>query len=98
MHASAHAAARVHAHPYERDACMQVDDAHTISVRAAAGTALRFSFSGVGDALSQEEVFTRVARPIADACLDGYNGTIFAYGQTGALRHSASARARRESE
>ena len=29
-------------------------------------------------------MFNRIAKPIADSCMQGYNGTIFAYGQTGA--------------
>lgn len=32
---------------------------------------------------SQEDVYEQVARPIIDGVLDGYNGTLFAYGQTG---------------
>jgi kinesin family protein 5 len=32
---------------------------------------------------TQEEVYDQVARPIIDGVLDGYNGTLFAYGQTG---------------
>lgn len=32
---------------------------------------------------SQEEVYDSVCRPIVDSVLQGYNGTIFAYGQTG---------------
>ncbi len=31
----------------------------------------------------QEEIFEGVAQPVADQVLEGYNGTIFAYGQTG---------------
>lgn len=31
----------------------------------------------------QQELFEKIAKPIADSCLLGYNGTIFAYGQTG---------------
>ena len=31
----------------------------------------------------QEEVYTQTAYPIVDSVLEGYNGTIFAYGQTG---------------
>jgi kinesin family protein 3/17 len=31
----------------------------------------------------QVDVYNRVARPIVDNVLEGYNGTIFAYGQTG---------------
>ena len=44
-----------------------------------------FTFDQVGDgSTSQAEVFELVGRPLAGACLDGYNATIFAYGQTGA--------------
>ena len=28
----------------------------------------------------QHELFERIAKPIADSCLQGYNGSIFAYG------------------
>lgn len=33
--------------------------------------------------MSQKSVFDLVARPVVDRVLEGYNGTIFAYGQTG---------------
>ena len=43
-----------------------------------------FNFDYVAEeGTGQQEVFETIARPIADACLEGYNGTIFAYGQTG---------------
>jgi len=43
-----------------------------------------FEFSSVFDwNSSQQEVYDRVCRPIVDSVLEGYNGTIFAYGQTG---------------
>lgn len=32
--------------------------------------------------VSQEKVFNTVGRDVVDSCFDGYNGTIFAYGQT----------------
>eukprot|EP00742_Colponemidia_sp_Colp-10_P005079 GILJ01005425.1.p1 GENE.GILJ01005425.1~~GILJ01005425.1.p1 ORF type:complete len:1097 (-),score=197.52 GILJ01005425.1:131-3421(-) len=32
---------------------------------------------------SQEDVFNQVAKPVLDGVLNGFNGTIFAYGQTG---------------
>jgi hypothetical protein len=35
---------------------------------------------------SQGEVFTVSTQPIIDAVMEGFNGTIFAYGQTGILR------------
>lgn len=31
----------------------------------------------------QQQIFEEAAKPIADACLAGFNGTVFAYGQTG---------------
>ena len=34
-------------------------------------------------AAAQEELFHAVGRPLADACVAGYNVTVFAYGQTG---------------
>ena len=44
-----------------------------------------FNFDFVGDEdIHQETIFNTIARPIADGCLEGYNGSIFAYGQTGA--------------
>lgn len=43
-----------------------------------------FTFDSVFDSNStQRDVFNATARPIVDAVLNGYNGTIFAYGQTG---------------
>ena len=43
-----------------------------------------FTFDYVADEnTTQEDIFVRMAKPIADSCLQGYNGTIFAYGQTG---------------
>lgn len=43
-----------------------------------------FTFDFAGDEeTTQEEVFRAVGVPISEACMAGYNGTIFAYGQTG---------------
>ena len=33
---------------------------------------------------SQEQVYDAVAKPVVDGLFEGYNGTIFAYGQVGA--------------
>lgn len=44
----------------------------------------QFTFDAVFDGSSkQEDVFACVAQPIIDSVMNGYNGTIFAYGQTG---------------
>jgi kinesin family protein 3/17 len=43
-----------------------------------------FTFDSVYDWKSeQENIFTETAFPIIENVLEGYNGTIFAYGQTG---------------
>ncbi|XP_076621666.1 kinesin-like protein KIF6 [Colletes latitarsis] len=42
-----------------------------------------FSFFRIFEELAtQGDVFDNVARPVVESALDGYNGTIFAYGQT----------------
>ncbi|KAM7376607.1 hypothetical protein PAMP_006330 [Pampus punctatissimus] len=44
----------------------------------------KFRFQNVFDqAVKQEDIFEKIAKPVADSVLAGYNGTIFAYGQTG---------------
>lgn len=55
------------------------------SQRAGAAEEVKqFTFDAVFDVLStQEQVFATVAQPIIDCTMNGYNGTIFAYGQTG---------------
>lgn len=46
--------------------------------------AKQFTFDQVFDQNSQQDhVFNLVAQPIIDSVMSGYNGTIFAYGQTG---------------
>jgi hypothetical protein len=48
-------------------------------------TAATYAFDGVlGQDASQSDVYRDVAKPIVDDVLRGYNGTILAYGQTGA--------------
>jgi hypothetical protein len=43
-----------------------------------------FTFDSVfGDAATQAQVYNTTARPIVESVLKGYNGTVFAYGQTG---------------
>ncbi|XP_069017614.1 kinesin-like protein KIF3C [Embiotoca jacksoni] len=43
-----------------------------------------FTFDGVYDANSkQRDLYDESVRPLIDSVLDGFNGTIFAYGQTG---------------
>lgn len=48
-------------------------------------TTRRYTFDGVLDqGATQADVYREVAQPIVDDVLEGYNGTILAYGQTGA--------------
>ncbi|CAN0193041.1 unnamed protein product [Ectocarpus sp. 6 AP-2014] len=43
-----------------------------------------FTFDyAAGEDSTQEELFSEVGKPVTEACLEGYNGTIFCYGQTG---------------
>ena len=43
-----------------------------------------FTFDNVFDWTStQSEVYEETAKPIVESVLEGYNGTVFAYGQTG---------------
>lgn len=62
---------------------MQVDQG-TIFLERGFDTK-KFSFDFVGsEQIDQATIFNHIAKPIADSCMQGYNGTIFAYGQTGA--------------
>ncbi|KAL2082594.1 hypothetical protein ACEWY4_022412 [Coilia grayii] len=53
--------------------------------RAAQGELLKtFTFDAVYDASSkQSDLYDETVRPLIDSVLQGFNGTIFAYGQTG---------------
>eukprot|EP00854_Cymbomonas_tetramitiformis_P007919 gene7919-9406_t len=55
------------------------------STRAVQGKATRFSFDGVYDEKStSEEIYEAHIKRLTDAACQGLNGTVFAYGQTGA--------------
>eukprot|EP00698_Gefionella_okellyi_P000624 TRINITY_DN1055_c0_g1_i1.p1 TRINITY_DN1055_c0_g1~~TRINITY_DN1055_c0_g1_i1.p1 ORF type:complete len:1336 (-),score=302.71 TRINITY_DN1055_c0_g1_i1:6065-10072(-) len=63
--------------------CVRVDEA-TSSVLLSGPSGKVFSFDWVaGEHSSQADIFNRVGRTVADSCLSGSHGTIFAYGQTG---------------
>jgi kinesin family protein 3/17 len=43
-----------------------------------------FSFDAVfGETSTQRQVYDTCAAPVVESVLNGFNGTIFAYGQTG---------------
>ena len=70
--------------PTERRSCMTVDTTEATITLNARPTAQKFTLDGVltPDG-AQVEMFEKTAKPITDACMLGFNGTIFAYGQTG---------------
>ena len=69
---------------YATQKCITLSSDQQITVEHK-GRAFNFSFDLVADEhTDQAYIFNQIAKPIADKCLEGYNGTIFAYGQTGA--------------
>ena len=65
--------------------CVAVDPAAgAVTVQTPTGDPRMFTFDFVGgEQTAQEEVFDSVGRPLSEACLAGYNATVFAYGQSG---------------
>ena len=65
--------------------CVQVDTANnTVSVISDHNESKTFPFDYVYPMeTTQREVYDQVAFPIVDSIFQGYNGTVFAYGQTG---------------
>lgn len=51
---------------------------------------LNFTFNYIFQSASQEEIFDSVGKPAVGNALDGYNSTIFAYGQTSAGKSFSS--------
>ena len=65
--------------------CVSVDtNNNTVSVSSNKGDMKTFQFDYVYPMeTTQREIYDQVAFPIVDSIFQGYNGTIFAYGQTG---------------
>ena len=65
--------------------CVDVDTANnTVSVSSNKNETKTFQFDYVYPMnTTQREIYDQVAFPIVDSIFQGYNGTIFAYGQTG---------------
>ena len=65
--------------------CVEVDSANnTVSVISDRNESKTFPFDYVYPMeTTQREVYDQVAFPIVDSIFQGYNGTVFAYGQTG---------------
>ncbi len=64
------------------EATGSIDVRLTQNTRDDASKAFTFDYV-FGPNSKQVDIYNLVARPIVDAVLEGYNGTIFAYGQTG---------------
>ena len=61
-----------------------ISDTAQVCVERPDGEKQYFTFDSVYDHDSrQDTLFDETARPIIDSVIEGYNGTIFAYGQTG---------------
>jgi Kinesin motor domain len=51
------------------------------------GEIVHYNYNEAMLGVDNEKVYETVARPVVDAVLDGYNGTLLAYGQTGSGVH-----------
>lgn len=67
-----------------KNVCAEFIDNYQVAIKTTHDlNTYRFSFDRIfSPKASQEEVFDLAARPIIDSVLEGFNGTIFAYGQT----------------
>ena len=63
--------------------CVKVDANGKSLMIKGKKTKFNFDYIATGDA-KQEEIFDAIGKKIVNSCLDGYNGTIFGYGQSGA--------------
>lgn len=60
--------------------CLQVEGNQKIILdRGQEQKTFNFDYVALQES-EQSELFDKIAKPIADSCLLGYNGTIFAYG------------------
>ncbi|KAL0486906.1 kinesin-like protein [Acrasis kona] len=69
------------------DRCITIDqETNQVIMREVDGNPMRnFAYDAVYDSESrQTDVYEQTAKPIVNSCFDGYNGTVFCYGQTGA--------------
>lgn len=62
--------------------CLTVDSSSSVITVQSKPLQQQFTFDYVvGEDSSQETIFANVGQPLTDACLQGFNGTILAYGQ-----------------
>eukprot|EP00759_Apiculatamorpha_spiralis_P016209 PhF_6_TR22532/c1_g1_i2/m.32003 len=56
----------------------------TVTVNHVCGAPDRWTFDAVvNNTYSQKDIFTQFIQPLVDSTLDGFNATVFAYGQSG---------------
>ena len=65
--------------------CVDLDLADaTVQVNHVCGAPDRWTFDAVvNNTMTQRDVFTQFIMPLVDSVLDGFNATVFAYGQSG---------------
>ena len=65
--------------------CVDLDLADsTVTVNHVCGNPDRWTFDGVvNNTYTQKDVFTQFIMPMVDSVMDGFNSTVFAYGQSG---------------
>ena len=70
---------------YGRDSSVDyTDDSRGIIVLKKEYDKKTFNFDSVFESsIQQDEIYSRVAQPVVNSVIEGYNGTIFSYGQTG---------------
>ena len=66
-------------------ACVDADEQSGTVTVLREGRHKQFTFDHVfGQSTSNADIYAAIGRPLLSAALDGYNATLFAYGQTGA--------------
>ena len=62
-------------------------DVNQVTIKYPGGSAEKqpksFTFDGVYDPGCQDEVYQETSHSLVESVIDGFNGTVFAYGQTG---------------
>ena len=72
--------------------CVEIPESACAVVLNSKPESKSFTFDYVADEVTtQEQIFERVGLPVTRSCLEGYNGTILCYGQTGSGAYSAMA-------
>lgn len=68
-----------------KDGSIDFKGSNTVSVSSAIGSVgnSKYNFDQVFDEMStQDDVYEQAVKPIVTCVMEGFNGTVFAYGQT----------------